>query len=56
MHRVPYIGHLRYHKTISVVRSQHFWLGMNKEVANYIAICLECQKVKNKNRHTIGLI
>jgi hypothetical protein len=46
MHNVPYAGHPRYQKTIAVVRRQYFWPGMKKEVANYIAKCLECQNVK----------
>jgi hypothetical protein len=29
---------------------------MKKEVANYIARCLGCQKVKIEHRHTIGLL
>jgi hypothetical protein len=37
MHDVPYVGHLGYHKTITVVRSQFFWLGMKKDVVDYIA-------------------
>jgi hypothetical protein len=45
---VPYAEHPRFHKTIVVVRSQYVWLGMKKEMANYIAICLECQKVKTE--------
>jgi hypothetical protein len=46
MHNVSYVGHPGYQKTIATVRSQYFWPGMKKEVANYIAKCLECQKVK----------
>ena len=46
MHNVPYVEHPRYQKTIVIVRSQYFWLGMKNEVANYIARCLQCQKVK----------
>jgi hypothetical protein len=26
MHDVPYVGHLGYQKTITVIRSQFFWL------------------------------
>jgi hypothetical protein len=37
IHNVPYVEQLRHHKSITVVRSQCFWLGMKKEVANYIA-------------------
>jgi hypothetical protein len=56
MHNVPYVEHLGYQKTIAVVTSQYFWLGMKKEVANYIARCLECQKVKIKHRHPARLL
>jgi hypothetical protein len=42
MHDVPYAGHLDYQKTITVVRSQFFWLGMKKDVADYIARCMKC--------------
>jgi hypothetical protein len=56
MHNVPYIEHPGYQKTIAVVRSQCFWPGMKKEVANYISICLECQKVKTEHRHPTRLL
>jgi hypothetical protein len=48
MHNVPYVGHPGYQKKIAVVKSQYFWPGMKKEVATYIAKCLEFQKVKKK--------
>jgi hypothetical protein len=51
MHNVPYVGHPVYHKSIVVIRSQYFWSGMKKEVVDYIARCLECQKVKAEHRH-----
>jgi hypothetical protein len=51
MHNVPYARHLRYQKTIAAVRRKYFWPRMKKEVANYIARCLEYQKVKTKHRH-----
>jgi hypothetical protein len=56
MHDVPYVGHPSYQKTITVVRSQFFWRGMKKEVPNYIARCMECQKVKVEHRHPTGLL
>jgi hypothetical protein len=30
--------------------------GMKKEVVDYIAKCLECQKVKVEHRHPVGLL
>ena len=56
MHDVPYVGHPSYQKTIIALRSQFFWLLMNKDVADYIARCMECQKVKAKYRHPVGLL
>jgi hypothetical protein len=39
-----------------MVISQFFWLGMKKDVFYYIALCMECQKVKAANRHPAGLL
>ena len=50
MHDVPYVGHPSYQKTITLVRSRSFWLGMKKDVVDYIARCMECQKVKAEHR------
>ena len=54
MHDVPYVEHPGYQKTITTVRSQFFWSGMKKDVADYIARCMECQKAKVEHRHPAG--
>jgi hypothetical protein len=46
MHNVPYYGNPIYQKIVSVVKSQYYWPGMKKEIVEYIAKFLECQKVK----------
>ena len=56
MHNVPYVGHPWYQKTISTMRRQYFWLGMKKEVANYISKFLECQKVNIEHKHPTSLL
>jgi hypothetical protein len=56
MHNVSYDRHPGYHMTILVVRSQYFWSEMRKEVANYIATCLECERVKTKHRNPTSLL
>jgi hypothetical protein len=56
MHNAPYVGNPWYHKTIVVVKSQYYWPGMKKEIVEYIAKCLECQKVKAEHRHPVGLM
>jgi hypothetical protein len=56
MHDVPYAGHPGYQKIITAVRSQFFWLIMKKDVVDYIAQCMECQKLKADHRHPMGLL
>jgi hypothetical protein len=56
MHNVSYVGHPGHQKTIATVRSQYFWPIMKKEVANYIARCLEFQKLKTKHIHPPSLL
>jgi hypothetical protein len=56
MHNVAYVGHLVYQKTIAAIKSQYYWPGMKKEVSDFIAKCLECQKVKAEHRHPTGLL
>jgi hypothetical protein len=56
VHKVPYAGHPSYQKTIAAIKSQYYWPGMKKEVVDFIAKCLECQKVKAEHRHPAGLL
>jgi ribonuclease HI len=56
MHNVPYVGHPGYQKTVAAVKSHYFWPGMKREIAKYIARCMECQKVKDEHRHPTGLL
>jgi hypothetical protein len=56
IHNVPYAGHPRYHKIISVVKIEYYWPDMKRESVDFIARWLECQKVKVEHRHPAGLI
>jgi hypothetical protein len=51
IHNEPYVGNLGYQKTIATIKNQYYWPGMKKEVVDFIARCLECQKVKPEHRH-----
>jgi hypothetical protein len=53
---VPYVGHPRYQKTITVVRDQYFWSSVKRDVTDYLARCIECQKVKVEHKHPTGLL
>jgi hypothetical protein len=56
IHNVTYVGHPGYQKTVAAVKSHYFWPGMKKENVEYIARCMECQKVKAEHRHPAGLL
>jgi hypothetical protein len=43
-------------KTMAAIKIHYFWLGMKREITEYIARCMECQKVKAENRHRVGLL
>ena len=53
---MSYAGNPGYHKTVAAVKSHYFWLGMKREIAEYIARCMEYQKVKAEHRHPVGLL
>jgi hypothetical protein len=53
---VPYVGHPGYQETIAAIKSQYYWPGMQKEVVEFVAKCLECQKVKVEHRHPTWLL
>jgi hypothetical protein len=53
---VPYIGHPEYQKIVAVVKSHYFWPSMKREIVEYIARCMEYQKVKAEHRHPTGLL
>jgi hypothetical protein len=55
MHNVPYAGHLGYQKTVAAVKIQYNWPGTKREIVEYIAKCMENQKVKDEHRHPYGL-
>jgi hypothetical protein len=50
LHKRPYTGHSGYQKMITATRKQFYWPGLKKDIANYLAKCLECQQVKAEHR------
>jgi hypothetical protein len=43
LHKIPYTGHPGYHKMITATRKQFYWPRLKKDIANYLAKCIECQ-------------
>ena len=35
---------------------EYFWLNMKNKVAEYIAMCIECQQVKAEHQHPVGVL
>jgi hypothetical protein len=56
LHKRPYIGHSGYQKMITATRKQFYWPGLKNDIADYLAKCLECQKVKEEHRHPTWLL
>jgi hypothetical protein len=56
LYKRPYIGHLGYQKMITTTRKQFYCHGLKKDIADYLAKCLECHQVKAEHRHPTGFL
>jgi hypothetical protein len=56
LHKRPYTSHPGYQKMITATRKQFYWPGLKKDIAEYLAKCIECQQVKEEHRHPAGLL
>ena len=52
----PYSGHPGYQKMLMMVKNFYYWSNMKKEVAKFMARCLDCQQVKADYKHPGGLL
>jgi hypothetical protein len=43
LHKRPYTGHPGYQKMINATQKQFYWPGLKKDIAKYLAECIECQ-------------
>eukprot|EP00253_Pinus_taeda_P026215 PITA_26215 len=55
-HTSHYTGHPGYQKMVTALRKEYFWPRMKKQVAEYLAKCLECQQIKAEHQHPAGLL
>ena len=56
IHKPPFRDHHGYHKMITALKKQFFWLGLKTDVADYLSKWLECQQVKVENHNPVGLL
>jgi RNase H-like domain found in reverse transcriptase/Reverse transcriptase (RNA-dependent DNA polymerase)/Integrase zinc binding domain/Chromo (CHRromatin Organisation MOdifier) domain len=55
-HDTPQGGHFGRDKTLAALRQRFHWAGMQAQVAEYVATCDTCQRVKHSRRRTPGLL
>eukprot|EP00253_Pinus_taeda_P003382 PITA_03382 len=55
-HAKLYSGHPENRKTLTLVNKFYYWLNLKKEVAEFVARCLDCQHVKSECKHPCGLL
>lgn len=55
-HISHYARHPGHQKMIARLRKEYHWPGMKKNVAEYLARCLECQHIKAEHQHPAALL
>ena len=55
-HAKPYSGHPGYQKTLRTMNKFYYWLNLKRDIAEFVARCLDCQEVKAKCKHPGGLL
>jgi len=55
-HAKPYSSHPGYQKTLTVVKKFYYWPNMKRDVAEFVARCSDCQRVKAECKHLGGLL
>lgn len=55
-HKDQTAGHYGYHRTLTRITSRYFWVGMRKDITDYVSKCVECQRYKATNLKPAGLI
>lgn len=55
-HQAPYSAHPGVKKMYVDLCTLYFWAGMKRDIADLVARCLECQRVKAKHQHPVGLL
>jgi hypothetical protein len=54
LHTVPYAGHPGYMRTVEIVHTHFYWVGMSKDVRAYVEECPVCQIEKGDHTKKRG--
>ncbi|PNX55569.1 hypothetical protein L195_g049198, partial [Trifolium pratense] len=55
-HSSPIGGHMGITKTLARLKANFYWVGMDKDVQEFISHCLTCQQIKYETKKTPGLL
>jgi hypothetical protein len=55
-HNSPYVMHPGITKMYRTLKETYWWSGMKRDVANYVATCEVCQRVKAEHQCPIGML
>ncbi|KAE8706452.1 Detected protein of unknown function [Hibiscus syriacus] len=55
-HSSPYVIHPGGDKMYMNLRERYHWVGMKKDISDFMARCLTCQQVKAEHQHPSGLL
>jgi hypothetical protein len=55
-HESSYSIHVGGNKMYHGLKATYWWCGMKMDVADYIALCDTCQRVKAKHQRPVGLL
>ncbi|KAE8667867.1 Detected protein of unknown function [Hibiscus syriacus] len=55
-HSSPYAMHPGGDKMYRNLREMYYWIGMKKDISDFVARCLTCQQVKAEHQHPSGLL
>ena len=56
VHHAPYSTHPSVKKMHVDLKQLYFWEGMRCDVTDFVARCLECQRVKAEHQHPTSLL
>lgn len=55
-HDTPTAGHYGGERTYTRIATRYFWVGMKRQILEYVKNCLECQRYKASNMKPSGLL
>ena len=53
-HNMPIVGYGGQQKIVELVTRNYWWLGITKEVKQYVEGCDQCQRMKNRGKKPVG--